>query len=77
MANDNYWQAVLITVPIVGAAIATLFFLLRLYSRLLTSIKLNIGDLLMFFGLFFSYGATISTILGEYNFLCEGEYIMS
>lgn len=69
MADDNYWQTVLITVPIIGAAIATLFFLLRLYSRLLKGLKLDIGDLLMFFGLFFSYGATISTILGEYNLL--------
>ncbi|KAJ5979565.1 hypothetical protein N7481_006863 [Penicillium waksmanii] len=63
MADDNYWQTVLITVPIIGATIATLFFLLRLYSRLLIGKKLDIGDLLMFFGLFFSYGATISTIL--------------
>jgi hypothetical protein len=65
-SDDSYWQVVLTTVPIVGAAIATLFFPLRLYSRQLTKKKLDIGDLLMFFGLFFSYGATISTILGKY-----------
>ena len=67
MASDNYWQTVLITVPIIGATFATLIFLLRLYSRLLTNIKLDIGDLFMFFGLLFSYGATITTILGGYN----------
>lgn len=67
MADDNYWRTLLITVPIIGAAMATLFFLMRLCSRLLTGIKLDIGDLLMSFGLFSSYGATISTILGGYN----------
>lgn len=75
MANDDYWQTVLIAVPIVGSAIATLFFFLRLYSRQLTMVKLDISDLLMFFGLFFSYGATTSTVLGE--LLCEDEYTIS
>lgn len=65
MTDGNYWRVVLIAVPIVGAAIATIFFLLRLYSRHLTEKQLDIGDLLMFFGLLFSYGVTISTIVGE------------
>lgn len=65
MTDGNYWRVVLIAVPIVGTVVATLFFLLRLYSRLLTKRQLDIGDLLMFFGLLFSYGVTTSTILGE------------
>jgi hypothetical protein len=66
MTDGNYWRVVLVAVPIVGAAVATFLFLLRLYSRLLTKKhQLDIGDLLMFFGLLFSYGVTISTIIGE------------
>lgn len=65
MTDGNYWRVVLVAVPIVGAAVTTFFFLLRLYSRLLTKKQLDIGDLLMFFGLLFSYGVTISTIIGE------------
>lgn len=63
----NYWRRVLAIVPIVGAVTATVFFLLRLYSRTRRDKQLDIGDALMSLGLLFSYAVTISTILGGYN----------
>jgi hypothetical protein len=53
-----------VVVPVVGAVLATLFFLLRLYSRAILIKHLDIGDFLMSFGLIFCYGVTICTVLG-------------
>ncbi|KAJ5618866.1 hypothetical protein N7510_002850 [Penicillium lagena] len=67
MASGNYWRAVLVVVPAVGAGVATIFFILRFYSRAFLIKHLDIGDLLMTFGLLFCYGVTISTILAAFN----------
>lgn len=64
---NGYWRLVLVIVPITGAVTATVFFLLRLYSRRRQIKHLDSGDLLMFLGLLFSYAVTISTILGGYT----------
>lgn len=63
---NSYWRRVLVIVPIIGALTATVFFLLRLYSRRRQIKHLDSGDLLMSLGLLFSYAVTISTILGGY-----------
>lgn len=65
MADADYWRVVLFAVPIVGAAMATIFFMLRLYSRAFLIKHLDVGDFLMALGLVFCYGVTICTILGE------------
>lgn len=63
---NAYWRRVLVIVPIIGAVIATVFYLLRLYCRRRKVKQLDSGDFLMFLGLLFSYAVTISTILGGY-----------
>lgn len=65
MASAHYWRVVLVVVPAVGAAIATVSFLLRFYSRAFLVKHLDAGDLLMTLGLIFCYGVTTSTMLGE------------
>jgi hypothetical protein len=64
MSVNEYWRVILVVVPVVGAVLATLFFLLRLYSRAILIKHLDIGDFLMSFGLIFCYGVTICTVLG-------------
>lgn len=63
---QGYWRRVLVIVPIIGAVTATVFFLLRLYSRRRKVKQLDSGDLLMSLGLLSSYAVTITTILGGY-----------
>ena len=65
MADADYWRVVLLVVPIVGAAVATIFFILRFYSRAFLVKHLDVGDFLMALGLAFCYGVTICTILGK------------
>ncbi|KAJ5998164.1 hypothetical protein N7499_005457 [Penicillium canescens] len=65
--TTTYWRTVLAVVPIVGAVVATVFFLLRLYSRLLLKKNLDTGDILMSLGLFISYGVTICTMLAAFS----------
>jgi hypothetical protein len=77
MMTTTYWRMVLAVVPVVGAVVATVFFLLRLYSRLLLKKNLDTGDILMSLGLFISYGVTICTILGGYNELLLCAELMS
>ncbi|KAB8274905.1 hypothetical protein BDV30DRAFT_248169 [Aspergillus minisclerotigenes] len=63
MAIENtYWKNVLTVVPIVGAAIATLTYLLRLVSCRISTAGLRLEDLLMGIGLILSYCATAFVI---------------
>ncbi|KAE8317698.1 hypothetical protein BDV41DRAFT_561235 [Aspergillus transmontanensis] len=60
--ENTYWKNVLTVVPIVGAAIATLTYLLRLVSCRISTVGLRLEDLLMGIGLILSYCATAFVI---------------
>jgi hypothetical protein len=64
--HNLYWQNILTVVPIVGAGIATLIYLLRLYSRRLSAVGLLLEDVLMGIGLLISYCATAFVVQSEY-----------
>lgn len=66
--HNIYWKNVLIIVPIVGAGIATIVYLLRLYSRRLAAVGLLLEDLLMGIGLIISYCATAFVVQSESSF---------
>lgn len=55
-------------VPIVGASIATIVYLLRLYSRRMTAVGLLLEDILMGIGLIISYCATAFVVQSEYSY---------
>lgn len=61
-SNHGHWGQALTIVPIVSAVLATLVYLLRLYSRRLGGSGFMIEDALMGIGLLLSYGATIFVI---------------
>lgn len=63
--QNTYWKDVLIIVPIVGASLATVTYLLRLYSRRLTAAGFFLEDILMGIGLIISYCATAFVIESE------------
>jgi hypothetical protein len=65
MHYPHHWRNVLIIVPIVGTAIATVFYPLRLYSRQLVVYGVGIEDALMGLGLLFTYGVAICIVYGE------------
>jgi hypothetical protein len=65
MHSPHSWRNVLIIVPIVGTAIATVFYLLRLYSRQLIVHEVGIEDALMGLGLFFTYGVATCIVYSE------------
>ncbi|GKZ76853.1 hypothetical protein AnigIFM56816_008142 [Aspergillus niger] len=67
MTPLNHWGITLVVVPIVACVVTTLFFILRLYSRRLVRQKLDLGDVLMGIGLFFSYGLTLCTVISAFN----------
>ncbi|KAE8422281.1 hypothetical protein BDV36DRAFT_311397 [Aspergillus pseudocaelatus] len=60
--ENTYWKNVLTVVPIVGAAIATLTYILRLVSCRISTVGLRLEDLLMGIGLILSYCATAFVI---------------
>lgn len=62
---DTHWRIVLIVVPIVGTAIATIVYILRLYARHIVTQKLRIEDFFMGMGLFFTWGVAICIVYGE------------
>ncbi|KJK67290.1 hypothetical protein P875_00117342 [Aspergillus parasiticus SU-1] len=64
MTSPEYWSRLLIALSIVGAVVATLFYLLRLYSQCLGTGKLDASDVFLGFGLVLSYGITITTVIG-------------
>jgi hypothetical protein len=65
-SNRGKWADVLTVVPIVSAVLATLIYLLRLYSRRLGGSGFMIEDALMGIGLLLSYGATIFVIYSQW-----------
>lgn len=60
--GPDYWKHVLIIVPIVGTAFATLCFTLRIYSRLKVLRGLRVEDILMGVGLICTYGVAACTV---------------
>ncbi|CAG7949529.1 unnamed protein product [Penicillium nalgiovense] len=60
MANlvNIYWKNVLTIVPIIGAVLATMTYLLRLYGRRMKAVGLHLEDYLMGAGLIISYCVT-------------------
>ncbi|KAL2788197.1 hypothetical protein BJX66DRAFT_340471 [Aspergillus keveii] len=65
--ESTSWSQILITIAFVGVILATVFFLLRLYCRRKTNWKLAIEDLVLGFGLVFSYGLSTCIIIAAYN----------
>ncbi|PWY74293.1 integral membrane protein [Aspergillus heteromorphus CBS 117.55] len=65
--ENRYWKNVLTVVPICGAAVATLSYILRLYSRRFTSAGLKLEDWLMGIGLIISYCATAFVVDSAFN----------
>ncbi|KAE8419480.1 hypothetical protein BDV36DRAFT_294074 [Aspergillus pseudocaelatus] len=64
MADLQYWDTVLVVVSVVGLAVVSVFFVLRLLSRQLSRQRLDIGDCFMGIGLLFCYGVAISAFNG-------------
>ncbi|KAE8369893.1 hypothetical protein BDV27DRAFT_140806 [Aspergillus caelatus] len=67
MADLQYWDTVLVVVSVVGLAVVSVFFVLRLLSRQLSRQRLDIGDGFMGIGLLFCYGVAICTIIAAFN----------
>ncbi|RHZ67312.1 uncharacterized protein CDV56_104744 [Aspergillus thermomutatus] len=65
--QNTYWKNVLTIVPIVGAGVATIMFLLRLFSRRLAAAGFFLEDLLMGIGLILSYCATAFVVETAFN----------
>ncbi|GIK04315.1 hypothetical protein Aspvir_008394 [Aspergillus viridinutans] len=65
--QNTYWKDVLTIVPIVGASVATVTYLLRLYSRRLTAAGFYLEDILMGIGLIISYCATAFVVETAFN----------
>lgn len=63
--ENRYWKNVLTIVPIIGAALATVSYVLRLYSRRFTTAGLKVEDWLMGVGLILSYCATAFVVDSE------------
>lgn len=62
-----YWKNVLTIVPIIGAGMATVVYLLRLYCRRMKAVGLFLEDYLMGAGLIISYFATAYVIDSEHS----------
>ncbi|GLA52311.1 hypothetical protein AnigIFM63604_009160 [Aspergillus niger] len=77
MTPLNHWGFTLVVVPIVACVVATLFFILRLYSRRIVRQKLDLGDMLMGMGLLFSYGLTLCTVISAFNGVGHGFWSLS
>jgi hypothetical protein len=65
MAELGYWGRTLLGVTTAGIVVATISFLVRLYTRRLLARKLDISDIYMGLGLFAVYGFTSCVIIGE------------
>ncbi|GES64624.1 integral membrane protein [Aspergillus terreus] len=62
--EPNHWSRTLIAIAIMTMTLATIAFVLRLYSRQKTNWKLAIEDLFMGLGLLCSYGLNVSAFNG-------------
>ncbi|KAI9038843.1 uncharacterized protein KD926_010176 [Aspergillus affinis] len=65
--RDAYWGNVLTIVPVVGAAVATFVYILRLVACRMSTFGWRLEELLMGIGLFLSYGATAFVIYTAFN----------
>jgi hypothetical protein len=65
--TNPYWKNVLTIVPIVGAGLATLVFLLRLYCRRMKAVRFQLEDYLMGVGLIISYCVTAFVVDTAFN----------
>ncbi|KAJ5999569.1 hypothetical protein N7451_007379, partial [Penicillium sp. IBT 35674x] len=72
---NHYWRNVLIIVPIVGTAVATVIFCLRLYARYITVHQLRVEDILMGMGVLCTYGVAICTIYSAIHGIGLGQSI--
>lgn len=70
MTSPEYWSRLLIALSIAGAVVATLFYLLRLYSHCFSTEKFDASDVFLGFGLVLSYGITVTTVIG----MCNNSY---
>jgi hypothetical protein len=62
--EPNHWSRTLIAIAIMTMTLATISFVLRLYSRQKTNWKLAIEDMFMGLGLLCSYGLNVCVIIG-------------
>lgn len=67
--ESNHWSRTLIAIAIATVVIATISFILRLYSRRKTAWKLAIEDFFMAIGLVCSYGLSTCVIIGMQSLL--------
>ncbi|KAJ5931146.1 hypothetical protein N7466_006639 [Penicillium verhagenii] len=72
---DHHWRDILIIVPVVGTAVATVVFFLRLYARYITVRRLRVEDILMGMGLLCTYGVAVCTIYSAVHGIGIGESI--
>lgn len=63
------WSRTLIAIAITFVILATIAFLLRLFSRLKTSWKPAIEDILLGIGLLFSYLLSTCVVIGVFLYL--------
>lgn len=69
--RNQYWGNVVAVVPTVGAALATLIYVLRLIACRMSTVGWRLEDLLMGIGLILSYGVTAFVIYSEYGMLAN------
>ncbi|KAE8359594.1 hypothetical protein BDV27DRAFT_135822 [Aspergillus caelatus] len=65
--RNQYWGNVVAVVPTVGAALATLIYVLRLIACRMSTVGWRLEDLLMGIGLILSYGVTAFVIYTAFN----------
>ncbi|KAJ5344357.1 uncharacterized protein N7506_002722 [Penicillium brevicompactum] len=73
--GPDYWKHVLIIVPIVATAFATLCFTLRIYSRLKVLRGLRVEDILMGVGLICTYGVAACIVYSGFLDIGSGRNI--
>ncbi|KAJ5110413.1 hypothetical protein N7532_000948 [Penicillium argentinense] len=76
MAPSQHWREVLIIVPLVGTAVATIVYVLRVYARHIVTQKLRIEDLLMGIGLFFTWGVAGCIVYAAIHGIGIGQTIL-
>ncbi|KAJ5812824.1 hypothetical protein N7447_009847 [Penicillium robsamsonii] len=65
--TNTYWKNVLTIVPIVGAGVASIIYLLRLYCRRTKAVGFHLEDYLMGVGLILSYCVTAFVVFTAFN----------
>lgn len=65
MSDVGYWTRTVVSVAIASTVVATVFYILRLYSRRFTNGKLDVGDLFMGLGLLATYGFLACVLISK------------